>query len=680
MNTKMNPTPITSLGVVSLIAIVACTSGCPSTGPTGTTDPTDPSISASASALSFTGLEGGVNPTDQTLGLTVASAESMDWTATSNADWLFVQPAGGTAATTDSVTVSVDTTGLTAAESPYTGQLTITAAGATNSPLTIPVTLSLTDASQACAPLSDIDEDTTLAAGCYLADQSISVSDGAMLTLDPGVTIYFGEGHELTVSSGGRLSAQGTADQPIVLTGMEAIRGYWGGLRFYQSNSMDNVLDHVTVAYGGGYWDGNVTVTGSSSAPSRVAITNCTIRDSETYGLYLSECVLDTFSGNTITANTLGAGYATPDTLTYLDDTSTYTGNDEDVVVVPGGSVSAEATWSGIDAAYQFAGSLLVSAPLAINAGATLMFGQNQQMTIDQNGRLDAVGTADAPIVLTGEEAIRGYWGGLRFYQSNSTDNAMDYVTIEYGGGYWDANLYITGTSSSPARVAVTNCIIRESGSYGFMMNDSMVTAFGGNTITGNTDGAGYVTADSLRFLDDTSTYVDNDEDAVIIGGGTTTEDATWPAIDARYRFAGSCTIASAVTIDPGAQLVFESGISMTVNSDGSLAAVGTEDAGITFTGVEQTPGYWGGLRYYQSNATANALDYVTIEYGGGYWDANLYLTGSSSLPTQIAVTNSTFQNSSTWGIYISQANTNEDISEANTFFDNASGDVGEAG
>jgi hypothetical protein len=92
--------------------------------------------------------------------------------------------------------------------------------------------------------------------------------------------------------------------------------------------------------------------------------------------------------------------------------------------------------------------------------------------------------------VLTGQEPIVGYWGGLRLYNTNSADNQLDYVTIEYGGGYWDANLYLYGASGKPVQVSVTNCAIRYSEVHGIYVNDyvnanaDIATA---NTFTGNT-------------------------------------------------------------------------------------------------------------------------------------------------------------------------------------------------
>ncbi len=532
-----------------------------------------------------------------------------------------------------------------------------------------------------CSELTDtsIDSDVTLAAGCYLVNSSLNVTNGATLTLAPGVTLKFAAGKEMTVSDG-ILVADGTADDSIVLTGQAQTAGYWGGLRFYQSNSTSNVLDYVTVEYGGGYWDANLVVTGSSSTPSRVVVTNSTLSDSESYGLYCdSYGVLSTFSNNTITENTLGAAWMNANVVGYLDADSSYSGNTADEVRIWGSSVEDDQTWPGINADYRIEGDITVSADLTIDPGAQLVFEAGHEMTVDPNGTLSAVGTETDGIVFTGVEQTNGYWGGLRFYQSNSTSNQLDYVTIQYGGGYWDADLVVTGSSSNLSRVNVTNCTLSGSETYGlYCDSNGVLSTFNNNTMTGNTLGAAHMDANVVGYLDGDSTYVGNDRDEVRIWGSSVEQDQTWPAIDGDYFLAGDVTVSAHLTLEAGAQLVFDSGQEMTVDNSGSMTAVGTETEPIVFTGQEQIVGYWGGLRFYDSNSTDNQLEYVTIEYGGGYWDANLYLNASSSEPTLINVTNCTIRYSGSNGIYLvsEYVNANADIATVNTFTGNTGADV----
>ena len=84
------------------------------------------------------------------------------------------------------------------------------------------VTLTLT--AVACQSLSEsITTNTTLSAPCYNVGSSISVSQGATLTIEPGVTLLFDQGREMTVWSDGRLSAVGTAQEETAAVGVEGL-------------------------------------------------------------------------------------------------------------------------------------------------------------------------------------------------------------------------------------------------------------------------------------------------------------------------------------------------------------------------------------------------------------------------------------------------------------------------
>ena len=534
-----------------------------------------------------------------------------------------------------------------------------------------------TGPSLVCGDVSgSITENTTLSQDCYDVTSSVYVSGGATLTISPGVTLRFAQDTRMDVQETGRLAAVGTAAEPITFTGVQATPGYWGGLRLYNSNSTVNELDYVTIEYGGGYYDANLYVAGNS----RLAVTNCTLSDSETFGFIIDDddAVVSAFSGNVVTSNADGAGSVHANVAHCLDDSSTYIGNDLDIVVIESSAVSDAQTWQGIDADYYVDTTvgLRVTTDLVLEPGVQLVFDSTQErFEVTSTGSLSAVGTAGSPIVMTGAEQTAGYWGGLQFYNSNAVANELDYVTIEYGGGYYNANLQVAGNS----RLAVTNCTLSDSGTYGFIINadDAIVSAFSDNIVTGNVEGAGSVNANVAHYLDDSSTYVGNDLDIVVIESSTVSDDQTWQAIDADYYV--DTTIGLRVTaglvLAPGVRLVFDSAQErFAVTSTGSLSAVGTAVAPIVMTGAEQTAGYWGGLEFYNSNAVANELDYVTIAYGGGYYYANLYVNGTS----RVDVTNCTISYSGTRGAYIDEddATVNGDIESANTFTGNTLADV----
>ena len=108
----------------------------------GEGEATAPEIGASPSSLSFSATVGGANPTSQTLGISNTGGGTLTFSASDNAAWLSVHPPAGTAPAT--LTVSANIQGLAAGT--YNATITVSATGATNSPVSVPVTLSVVPA------------------------------------------------------------------------------------------------------------------------------------------------------------------------------------------------------------------------------------------------------------------------------------------------------------------------------------------------------------------------------------------------------------------------------------------------------------------------------------------------------------------------------------------------------
>lgn len=104
-----------------------------------TAAPTNPTIGVSPASFSFTATAGGANPANQVLNISNTGGGTLNWSASDNAPWLTISPTSGTAPS--SVTLSVNITGLAAGT--YNGAITVTAPGATNTPVNVPVTLTV---------------------------------------------------------------------------------------------------------------------------------------------------------------------------------------------------------------------------------------------------------------------------------------------------------------------------------------------------------------------------------------------------------------------------------------------------------------------------------------------------------------------------------------------------------
>jgi len=142
VNVTANPT---GLGIGTYRGAITVTAsglgGSPRTVPVTLNVAARPVLAVGVSTLSFTGLPG-QDPPAQSVPISNTGGGMMEWTATastsSGGNWLVVSPAAGAGNAT--LQVSARTLGLAG---PYTGTITITAPGATNSPATITVNLTV---------------------------------------------------------------------------------------------------------------------------------------------------------------------------------------------------------------------------------------------------------------------------------------------------------------------------------------------------------------------------------------------------------------------------------------------------------------------------------------------------------------------------------------------------------
>ena len=70
------------------------------------------------------------------------------------------------------------------------------------------------------------------------------------------------------------------------------------------------------------------------------------------------------------------------------------------------------------------------------------------------------------------------------------------------------------------------------------------------------------------------------------------------------------------VTVSPGSTLTFGGGAELSVETNGSLEAIGTIEKPITFRGKDGTAGSWSGLSI-ASRSSHNHLSYVTVADAG---------------------------------------------------------------
>lgn len=129
----------------------------------------------------------------------------------------------------------------------------------------------------------------------------------SVITIEAGVTLLFNAGLRFWVTSDGAVIAEGTASEKITFSGLSEAPGAWNGFEI-ASPSVQNKIDFGIVSYGGnsGGRGANIYMFGSTPG-SQLTITNSTISDSQTYGIYgTSGTVNLTESGNTFSGNSSG--------------------------------------------------------------------------------------------------------------------------------------------------------------------------------------------------------------------------------------------------------------------------------------------------------------------------------------------------------------------------------------
>jgi hypothetical protein len=252
-----------------------------------------PQVTISASTLTFVAAQG-TNPAAQSLTVTTTGSPPLSWTAASSASWLTVSPTSGSGQTT--ITVTVNVAGMNPGN--LAGTITIAAAGASNSPQSLGVALTVS-----AAPLvgvSPTDLSYSLAQSTTKSSQTLNITNTGTGTLSwtaasnvPWLTLSAASGtapSSITVSADPSGKAAGTFTGGITITGTNA------------SNSPRTVPVTLTIAGYNGSWSGKT----SQDSTLRLTIANDAIT-SLYFGWVVAAC------GST---GTMASNFPTPVSVT----------------------------------------------------------------------------------------------------------------------------------------------------------------------------------------------------------------------------------------------------------------------------------------------------------------------------------------------------------------------------
>ncbi len=520
----------------------------------------------------------------------------------------------------------------------------------------------------------------------------------ALLTIDPGVEIAFAADASLQVSSDGVLIAEGTAENPIILTAKNPSEP-WRGLAFVLSDDFRNSLDYVEISYAGSDIISIIERTANLSIGSfsQVSVTNTTVSNSSSFGMYIEEEVeLSEFANNTF-ENNEGLPLALPaENVGILDAASEFNnGNGDNRIEIYGGEINVDesTTWTSFNdgTEYLITDNIGIKSELEILPGS--IFNVEPDLSIVISGDLAvfiANGTATEPITFRAADANFN-WRGIAFILADDVRNTLNYVEISGAGAdiisIADRNGGLVASSFS--RFSLTNSTIIDNEGDGMFIDDDVVlTSFGNNRFENNTGHPVVLPADQIGALDPESTYsLSNGDNTIEVFGSVVDldEETTWNAFNdgTPYFISGNIDINTGVVIAPSARFLFDSNLRLSVNANGYLSAIANSVADqITFTALNPNLP-WRGIGF-ATDDVRNELNFVEVSYGSSdvisiaNEPANIYVNPFDEL----TINNCTITNSAGYGLYttgsatVNGGNSEAVVLNANTFDNNELGDV----
>ncbi len=564
---------------------------------------------------------------------------------------------------------------------------------------------------------NEITEDTVLEdvedgdAIDYIVSCEITVSNNALLTIEPGVIIAFeGDLSGIFVVEGGGLKAIGTNDNPINFVGTSENKGVWKGI-YFASTHPENRLEYVTVRNAGRSASAASMEKGavqlSTGNTSSGAIVNCNISDNDGFGVFITdEADLKEFSGNTITDNEKAAVGLFFNQAGVLDEGSDFSGNGDNYIEVRQNDLDEDdMTLMALNVPYRFEDSSRynILKALTIGAGSILEFNNGSGLRLGEQaidcgtttGSINATGTEGAHITFKGITAGKGAWLGIGI-NSTSPNNNLIYCDISgggsdklYNGSAFSANV----TLQCESRVTIQNSTITDSAGFGIYLldEDTRILDFENNDLINNELAPVLIHLPQLDQLDATSSYAEGNGRPYIqvMGQSLLDADLTIAKLEVPYRigksrFGANPYIEMALTIQPGVILEFEPSVGIVTGNPGfdctpltgTVHAEGTVDEPILFKGITEGQGTWRGIGI-NSSSSANLLQYCEISGGGGNQMYNAGGLGNVVIHCegQITVDHCTISDSGGWGIdFVQSGNTLTNTD--NTFTNNLDGNI----
>ncbi|ATB34006.1 Ig-like domain-containing protein [Melittangium boletus] len=488
-------------------------------------------------------------------------------------------------------------------------------------------------------------ETWTLADSPHEVRGQLSITDGATLSLQPGVVVLFAPDAELRVAQGALL-APGSSAQPISLVAPDSsAQGAWRGLVFASEGSASR-LEHVSLrGCGQSTGEGACLVLRDKASP---ILLDVSVDKSGSLGVSVADDG-SSFGPDSARLSVSGSsGFALRLASNHADSlppNSTFSGNGRDAVLLAG-DVTRSLSWPNPGVPFVILQRIHVELPvdnliatLTLTPGTTLRFGPEGELALGGGtylGDLVSEGTADAPILFTSDSASPqpGQWRGLHLGPYITPATRLVHTTVEYAGasgsprgGTANLNLYGDSGFCGPCPV-LQDVTLRKGSGLGLLLNEFARFDPSSTRLTVRDNGGYALSMDSneVRSLPSQSTYSGNATEGVLLKGFVA-DSQSWPKLDVPYVIDEVLQVGylyapnPVLTLAPGTELRFnldaEILIGPDVDSPGVLIAKGTAAEPIRFVANDPAPlrGFWRGIHIWWGEGSQ--FDHVFMSHAG---------------------------------------------------------------
>ena len=456
----------------------------------------------------------------------------------------------------------------------------------------------------------------TLAGSPYVITNNIEISgtSAPVLTIEAGVELRLEAGKSIGIGNAsyidrtGGMIVNGTAALPVLFTSQT--EAAWNYIFSNKYASLDQIIfNHAILEKGGSSGTGMFNVNGGNPA-----FTNCSFRQSSSYGIYHSSDTANASVSATSFQNNGGYPlYWNPQAVDLIGDDNSFSSNIPNRVLIKSIVLTEGLTWTNKGIAFEMAGDLTLNNldnALTLQTGVQVLFRTGKRLLVGSQNYDTSAGKIIAnPGVILGAVNPGTGWNGV-FFQKYVRPSALSGTIKDVS-----ATALAAVTINSANAVTLQNCVFSGNNTYAVYSYAGTNFSLSNCSISGNAKTIA-VYAEDMRKLLAGNIYTGNTENRIQCLGGNILTSATWIAQGTPIWVTADITHDTIGTpvleIPSGVELQFAAGKYFYVGNPYYADYLpGLNATGVSFRAADPQAG-WGGIQF-RKYLTPSTLDSCII-------------------------------------------------------------------